>query len=148
MKISFDFVTNILEPFITIHAPTDTPEIMQLGQAIQELTSPWQLTGYNDNQAKLISAFQINRLYTENKRVIAELNNGELFAVHKPIYQLAQELPSPTFLRISNSEIVRSGFIKAFSLTRAGMFQVTFHNNEISYASRRYTQRLRKEFLK
>ncbi|GAB6092662.1 LytTR family DNA-binding domain-containing protein [Furfurilactobacillus curtus] len=148
MKISFAFVSSILEPYITIHAPMKTPEILQLGQAIKDLTAPWQLIGYRGHETKLVSAFQISRLYTEDKRVVAELNSGERYIVHKPIYQLVQALPSPTFLQISSSELVRSGWIKKFKLTRAGMFQVIFKNDEISYASRRYTQRLRKDFLK
>ncbi|MCF6165217.1 hypothetical protein LROSL1_2504 [Furfurilactobacillus rossiae] len=146
MKINFEIISTILEPFITIHAAEKTPQLVQLSDEIQQLSNSLNLTGYRDTKRKMISVLEINRIQTSGKRVICQTLDGE-YELHQRIYELASTLPHNLFIRTSSSEIIRIAWIKEFVLTPTGMYQIILRDGQQTYTSRRYTREIRKELL-
>ncbi|HAT54350.1 MAG TPA: hypothetical protein DCW31_03760 [Lactobacillus sp.] len=146
MKIEFDILTTILEPFITIHAAKKTQQLEQLGDEIQRLTTNLTLTGYREDTRKVLSVLEINRIQTNGKHVVCQTLDGA-FELHQRLYELADTLPHDLFIRISNSEIIRIAWIKEFALTPTGMYKVILRDGQQTYTSRRYARQIRKELL-
>lgn len=149
MKIMYDLSLKLLSPFVTIHAARQDAHTDALAQAIQQAAEPLTVIGRNNKRRRAIPIYAINRCYHEGKAVYCELvDDSERYQLTQPIYQLAEILPTNLFLRVSQSEIIRIAFIKDFSLTKAGMYQVNLRDGSTTFASRRYTQKLRKDVLK
>jgi len=149
MKITYDLSVKLLSTFVTIHTAHQDAQTNALAQAIQQAAEPLTVIGHSNKRRRAIPIYTINRCYHEGKHVYCELvDDSERYQLSQPIYQLAVLLPTNLFLRVSQSEIIRIAFIKNFSLTKAGMYQVNLRDGTTTFASRRYTQKLRKDVLK
>lgn len=143
MQVTLAISKTIKQLFITIHGPEETPEIHQLKQSIEQLTSQLFINGFQDHQLVKLPTLSITRFYTANKQIYCETPQGT-FLVHERLYELMSMLSDQLFLRISSSEIIRIACIKSFELTKWGTFQVNLTTGGTTYASRRYSQQIRK----
>jgi len=142
MQVTLAISKTIKQIFVTVHGPEETPEIKQLKQSIEHLTNQLFLNGYRERQLVKLPILSINRFYTANKQVYCETSKG-IYLIHKRLYELTALLPEQLFLRISSSEIVRIACIQSFELTKWGSFQVNLTTGKTTYASRRYSQKIR-----
>ncbi len=149
MRIVTEIIAKLVEPLITIQAPRQDAQLEALTTTVAQATEAVTLVGYRQQRVKRIPSYLIKRCYSANKKLYCEVvDEDEPYELHQPLYQVVQLLPVTLFLQISQAEIVRIASIKNFSLTKTGTYQVNLTDGTTTYASRRYTQRLRKEFLK
>ncbi|BDR57388.1 LytTR family DNA-binding domain-containing protein [Xylocopilactobacillus apis] len=134
------------EAFISVNAQKDSVELHVLADAIREFVNEQNLAGSDRGAQKIIPIYQIIRVHTLGKHVVCETISGT-FQVKERIYELRHLLSERLFLQISSSEIVNISQIANFSLTKNGIYQVNFKNGKITYASRRYMQKIKKEYF-
>lgn len=145
MNVIIKIAHQLKRPFVTIQAPADTPGIQQLKRHIETFETPLLLNAYQDDHRLVkIPARTVTRFYTANKVVWCETADGR-YRLRERLYELERQLPTDLFLRISSGEIVRIACIHKFTLTPTGTFQVQLTNGTTTFASRRYTQHLRKD---
>ena len=81
----------------------------------------------------------IIRFYIADRRLYGETATGN-YVIHSRLNYLMTHL----FLHISSNEIVRIAYSQSFALTKWSSFQVNLTTGASTYASRRYTQQIRK----
>lgn len=147
MQVTLAISETIKQVFITIHGPKETQAIHQLKQSIEQLTNQLFINGYQQHRLVKLPVLTITRFYTADKQVYCETPQGT-YLIHERLYELTALLSNQLFLRISSSEIIRISCIKNFELTKWGSFQVNLTTGTTTYASRRYSQQIRKAVLK
>ena len=143
MQVQLAISKTIHQIFITVHGPQLTPEIKQLQQSIEELTNQQFIDGYRDRRLTKLPLQSIIRFYIADRRLYGETATGN-YVIHSRLNYLMTHLPPHLFLRISSSEIVRIAYIQSFALTKWDSFQFNLTTGTFTYASRRYTQQIRK----
>ena len=84
----------------------------------------------------------ILRCFAQDKGVKAQTAEG-VFTVRRRLYELSGELEQWRFARISHSEIVNLGQVKALDLTLTGTIRIHLTDGTVCYASRRYVKRIK-----
>lgn len=146
MKIEFNILHDLKLPFISLNVNEKNNNTNRVFNDINIINNTYEMI-LNDNQ-KIIKRYlyQINRFYTENKKVKCETIDG-IYNINKRIYQLDDELPNNLFIKISSSEIISISTIKNLELTKNGTYKIILTNNDITFTSRRYVNKLRSIFL-
>ncbi|USS85113.1 LytTR family transcriptional regulator [Fructilactobacillus myrtifloralis] len=144
MKVEFDLQSQFAHPFATLHAKRRDAELVKLATELEQWGKPRVLTGYQHQQAFAIPIADIRRIYTEAKAVYAETQTGK-YRLQQRIYQLRAILPGHQFIQISSAEIVNVALIARLSLSRTGQYEVRLKTGQVSYASRRFVQKMKKE---
>ncbi|GKT02825.1 LytTR family DNA-binding domain-containing protein [Furfurilactobacillus entadae] len=147
MKVTFDIVKQMVEPFVTITAMQKTPDLIELGQTIEDFSTLLMIEGHHDDRTVSIAIADVIRFHTAGKSVVCETATGT-YQIRQRIYELAERLSKRLFIQISSSEIVRISCIKQFDLGRGGIFLVRLTSDEVTYTSRRYAQTLKRRLLK
>lgn len=132
------------EPYIELHAAEVTPEITAL---VKRLTNeaPSRMLGFKDEEVIPLTPSQLIRVYTEDGRVMADTDLGTM-ALRYRLYELDTLLADPSFLRISNSEIINFKKVRSMNMSMSGTITVTLSNGTKAFVSRRYVTRI-KDFL-
>ncbi|USS87733.1 LytTR family transcriptional regulator [Fructilactobacillus hinvesii] len=144
MKVEFDLQPQFVQPFATLHAEQKDEELQQLATTVEQWGRPRVITGYQNQQSFALPVTEINRIYTENKAVYAETPTGK-YRLQSRIYQLRDALPKQHFIQISSAEIVNLAVINRLALSRTGQYEVRLKTGQVSYASRRFVQKMKKE---
>ena len=63
------------------------------------------------------------------------------------LYELEEQIKEPSFIRISNSEIINFDKVENLDLNITGTIKLNFKSGYITYASRRNIKKI-KEYLK
>ncbi|WEV38855.1 LytTR family DNA-binding domain-containing protein [Lactobacillus sp. ESL0680] len=146
MLVKFNIDPQFQPTWIAINTDKKTTKLEKMASSIRHLVNDWQIQGSRNNQIKMIPLYEITRFYTQNKYVVCEAD-GQTYRIKPRIYELNNSLPPDTFIQISSSEIVSLASIDSLSLTKTGCYQVNLTTGETTFTSRRYMQKLRKEFL-
>ncbi|WEV51298.1 LytTR family DNA-binding domain-containing protein [Lactobacillus sp. ESL0731] len=147
MLVKFNLNPKFQPTWIAINTTEKTAKSERMADAIAHLVNDWQIQGTAAGKIKMISLYEITRFYTQNKHVVCEVGQ-QVYRIKSRIYELSERLPPDTFIQISSSEIVSIASIDSLALTKTGSYQVNLTNGETTFTSRRYMQKLRKEFLK
>lgn len=104
MKIEVRIEEGVTEPKLVIIADRMTDELSDLVRRLSggEVTA---LAGFRGEEAKLIGEEDIIRVYASEGKVFAVTDDGE-YRLRLRLYELEDRLPSRSFVRISNAEIV------------------------------------------
>lgn len=137
---------------IKLDSAYKTPKIIILTDTVNEAVSEILqrlkssdreiVSGVIDGQVEIIKTEEIVRIYSSNKRVIIETENGEFYSKQR-LYEFEEILAGRNFVRISNSEIVNLKKVKNLDLSFSGTICVKFLNGKTSFASRRYVSRIK-----
>lgn len=122
-----------------------TQEVESLKKDLEEFTDK-TLNGYTENGVTVIREREILRVFSENKNVFCQTDNG-VYKLHERLYEADSFLNEKHFVRISNSEIVNASKILKLDISASGTVGVLLHGNVKTYASRRYVKAI-KEFFK
>ncbi|USS86868.1 LytTR family transcriptional regulator [Fructilactobacillus cliffordii] len=144
MKVEFDLQPQFVQPFATLHAEQKDEELQKLATEIEQWGRPRVITGYQYQQSFALPVAEIIRIYTENKAVYAETATSK-YRLQQRIYQLRQTLPRHQFIQISSAEIVNVAMLDRLALSRTGQYEVRLKTGQVSYASRRFVQKMKKE---
>ena len=143
MKVRLDIDKQYAEEQIIIEAPTLSPRGQKVKDFVQSLDQKETLKGKFQDQVFLIEIQKIQRIYIENRKVIAETGN-RTYALDIRLYQAVEILPA-SFIQISQSEIVNIDAISHLKLTSNGLIEIYLKNESFTYSSRRYLKAIKEK---
>jgi len=143
MKVRLDIDKQYAEEQIFIEAPTLSPRVQKVKDFVQSLDQKETLKGKFQDQVFLIEIQKIQRIYIENRKVIAETGN-RTYALDIRLYQAVEILPA-SFIQISQSEIVNIDAISHLKLTSNGLIEIYLKNDSFTYSSRRYLKAIKEK---
>lgn len=147
MEVILQVDKNNHDSKIIVSVPKESNYFNGLVNKIRNMLSEEKLNVRDGTDYVSISVDEIERLYTDKQNVICEIK-GHQYRLKERIYELRNILSHDIFFQISQSEIVNRKFISKFKLTTSGLYQVVLTNNQITYASRRFMYKIKKEHLK
>ena len=143
MKVRLDIDKQYAEEQIIIEAPTLSPRVQKVKDFVQSLDQKETLKGKFQDQVFLIEIQKIQRIYIENRKVIAE-TGSRTYALDIRLYQAVEILPA-SFIQISQSEIVNIDAISHLKLTSNGLIEIYLKNDSFTYSSRRYLKAIKEK---
>lgn len=143
MKVRLDIDKQYAKEQIFIEAPTLSPRVQKVKDFVQSLDQKETLKGKFQDQVFLIEIQKIQRIYIENRKVIAETGN-RTYALDIRLYQAVEILPA-SFIQISQSEIVNIDAISHLKLTSNGLIEIYLKNDSFTYSSRRYLKAIKEK---
>ena len=143
MKVRLDIDQQYAEEQIIIEAPTLSSKVQKVQDFVQSLDQKETLKGRFQDQVFLIEIQKIQRIYIENRKVLAETGN-RTYALDIRLYQAVEILPA-SFIQISQSEIVNIDAISHLKLTSNGLIEIYLKNDSFTYSSRRYLKAIKEK---
>ena len=143
MKLRLDIDAQYTEEQIILEAPSLSKNIQKVQDFVQSLDQKETLKGKFQDQVFLIEIQKIQRIYIENRKVLAE-TDGRTYALDIRLYQAVEILPA-SFIQISQSEIVNIDAISHLKLTSNGLIEIYFKNESFTYSSRRYLKTIKEK---
>ena len=143
MKVRLDIDQQYTEEQIIIEAPSLSPKIQKVQNFVQSLDQKDTIKGKFQDQVYLIEIGQIQRIYIENRKVLAE-TDSRTYALDIRLYQASEILPA-SFIQISQSEIVNIDAISHLKLTSNGLIEIYLKNDSFTYSSRRYLKAIKEK---
>ena len=143
MKVKLDIDKRYAEEQIIIEAPTLSPRVQKVQDFVQSLEQKETLKGKRENQVYLVEIHKIQRIYIENRKVLAETDT-QTYTLDMRLYQVVGILPA-SFIQISQSEIINIDFISHLKLTPNGLIEIYLKNDSFTYSSRRYLKAIKEK---
>ena len=143
MKVKLDIDQQYTEEQIIIEAPALSSKIQKVQDFVQSLDQKETLKGKYQDQVYLIQISKIQRVYIENRKVLAETGN-RTYSLDIRLYQAVEILPA-SFIQISQSEIVNIDAISHLKLTSNGLIEIYLKNDSFTYSSRRYLKAIKEK---
>lgn len=144
MKVRFQKDPSAEAPYVLVCAARRDANVEAL---MESIAAPEAICAYSDRGEVLIPQREIQRIYTQQRRVLAECDGGTFFLKER-MYELEEELNANEFVRISNSEIVNRRRILKLDFSLNGTIRMIFRDGTETYVSRRYVPRIRAIFEK
>ena len=98
MKVKLDIDQQYTEEQIIIEAPTLSPRVQKVQDFVQNLEQKETLKGKFQDQVYLIQISKIQRVYIENRKVLAE-TDSQTYTLDIRLYQASEILPA-SFIQI------------------------------------------------
>ncbi|MDI1474546.1 LytTR family DNA-binding domain-containing protein [Streptococcus taonis] len=143
MKVRLDIDQQYAEEQIIIEAPSLSPRVQKVQDFVQSLDQKETLKGKFQDQLYLIEVGTIQRVYIENRKVLAE-TDIRTYTLDIRLYQAVEILPT-SFIQISQSEIVNIDAISHLKLTSNGLIEIYLKNDSFTYSSRRYLKAIKEK---
>ena len=143
MKLRLDIDQQYTEERIIIEAPSLSPRVQKVQDFVQSLDQKETLKGKFQDQLYLIEVGTIQRVYIENRKVLAE-TDIRTYTLDIRLYQASEILPA-SFIQISQSEIVNIDAISHLKLTSNGLIEIYLKNDSFTYSSRRYLKAIKEK---
>lgn len=141
MKLQLIIHEKYKEPEIHLCSDKKTKEICDVRDLLEK-TFLTPITVYRNQEAKSIAAYEIVRIYSENKRVYAR-TAADTYEVRDRLYSLEELFRDRGFVRISNSEIVNISQIDRLDMGYTGTIRIFLKNGDETYVSRRYVSKIK-----
>ena len=132
-------------PYVEIHTAAVTPASTAMVQRISSEPAAVLLPGLRGEEVIPLYPAQLIRIYTEDAKVMADTDVGTV-ALKYRLYELSALLTDPSFLRISNSEMVNFKKVRSMNMSVSGTISILLSNGAKTYVSRRYVAKI-KTFL-
>ena len=143
MKVKLDIDAQHTEEQIIIEAPTLSTRIQKVQDFVQSLDQKETIKGKFQDQVYLIQISKIQRIYIENRKVLAETDQ-QTYTLDIRLYQAVDILPA-SFIQISQSEIINIDSISHLKLTSNGLIEIYLKNESFTYSSRRYLKTIKEK---
>ena len=143
MKVKLDIDAQHTEEQIIIEAPTLSTRVQKVQAFVQSLDQKETIKGKFQDQVYLIQISKIQRIYIENRKVLAETDQ-QTYTLDIRLYQAVDILPA-SFIQISQSEIVNIDAISHLKLTSNGLIEIYLKNDSFTYSSRRYLKAIKEK---
>lgn len=144
MRIEIVIKQEIDEPYVIVYAKEITKDIQYMVDIIGN-TYNKKFTGIKDQKIFMLNHDDIYCFYSENQKVYAKTDNGNL-SVKQKLYQLEELLKGSSFIRVSNACIANVDKIKNIDISFSGTLALKFKNGDLEFVSRRYVSKI-KEYL-
>lgn len=143
MKVKLDIDAQHTEEQIVIEAPTLSTRVQKVQDFVQSLNQKETIKGKFQDQIYLVEIHKIQRIYIENRKVLAE-TDSRTYVLDIRLYQAIEILPA-SFIQISQSEIVNIDAISHLKLTSNGLIEIYLKNDSFTYSSRRYLKAIKEK---
>lgn len=143
MKVKLDIDQQYTEEQMIIEAPTLSSKVQKVQDFVQSLDQKETLKGKFEDQVHLVEIHKIQRIYIENRKVLAE-TDSRTYVLDIRLYQAVEILPA-SFIQISQSEIVNIDAISHLKLTSNGLIEIYLKNDSFTYSSRRYLKAIKEK---
>ena len=143
MKVRLDIDAQYTEEQIILEAPSLSKNIQKVQDFVQSLDQKETIKGKFQDQVYLIQISKIQRIYIENRKVLAETDQ-QTYTLDIRLYQAVDILPA-SFIQISQSEIVNIDAISHLKLTSNGLIEIYLKNESFTYSSRRYLKAIKEK---
>lgn len=143
MKVRLDIDAQHTEEQMIIEAPTLSSKVQKVQDFVQSLDQKETLKGKFEDQVYLIQISKIQRIYIENRKVLAE-TDSRTYVLDIRLYQAIEILPA-SFIQISQSEIINIDAISHLKLTSNGLIEIYLKNDSFTYSSRRYLKAIKEK---
>ena len=143
MKLRLDIDQQYTEEQIILEAPSLSKNIQKVQDFVQSLDQKETIKGKFQDQVYLIQISKIQRIYIENRKVLAETDQ-QTYTLDIRLYQAVDILPA-SFIQISQSEIVNIDAISHLKLTSNGLIEIYLKNDSFTYSSRRYLKTIKEK---
>jgi len=143
MKVEIRIEPDINETVVLIRAKEMNGEVGELLKSLSRQDSQ-MIVGFSNDSATMLAAEDIVRIYAAVQKVFIVAGDGE-YVSRLRLYELEERLPSNTFVRTSNSEIINLQKVRDFDLSFSGRIGVRFLDGTTTYVSRRYVAKIKKK---
>ena len=143
MKVRLDIDQQYTEEQMIIEAPTLSSKVQKVQDFVQSLDQKETIKGKFQDQVYLVEIHKIQRIYIENRKVLAETDT-QTYTLDIRLYQVVEILPA-SFIQISQSEIINIDFISHLKLTPNGLIEIYLKNDSFTYSSRRYLKAIKEK---
>ena len=137
IKLDSDFKV----PKLVIYTSEITNEISEIVRKLSNDASKL-LLGFDDGKIFIIDPNDVFSIFTENQKVLAR-STQRLFKLKNRLYELEENPPNESFVRISNSEIVNFSKVSSLDMSITGTITLKFINGEKTFVSRRYVEKIK-----
>ena len=141
MKIFLDIQEKYKNIEIHICSDQRSEEALRLREQLEGILLP-KIAVHKDQETRSVTAYEIVRIYSENKRVYVRTKDGT-FEVRDRLYVLEESLRERGFVRISNSELVNISQIEKLDMSYTGTIKMFLKNGDETFVSRRYVSRIK-----
>ncbi|MCH5194107.1 MAG: LytTR family transcriptional regulator [Oscillospiraceae bacterium] len=141
MQVEIKIDSTYEEPKIIILTSKMTDEVNMLVKRISEEV-PQVLSGFRNDILEVLEQSEILRIYAAAGKVFAKTIDGE-YTLRLRLYELEERLDKNLFVRISNSEIINLKKVRKFDLSFTGTICVSLSDGTVTYASRRYVNKIK-----
>lgn len=145
MRVEVKLDPNYTETKIEIYTDEITEEITNLVKQL-EFKSDNKVIAWKEAKIYILELKQIETIYSNQGKVYIRENNNEYISKSK-LYELEEQIKEPSFIRISNSEIINFNKVESLDSSITGTIKINFKSGYITYASRRNIKKI-KEYLK
>lgn len=145
MKVEVKLDPNYTETKIEIYTNEINEEISNLVKQL-EFKSDDKVIAWKEGKIYILELKQIEAIYSNQGKVYIRANNIEYSSKNK-LYELEEQINEPSFIRISNSEIINFNKVESLDSSITGTIKINFKSGYITYASRRNIKKI-KEYLK
>ena len=145
MKVEVKLDPNCTETKIEIHTSQMNEEISNLMKQLDVKTDN-KIIVWKEGKIYILELNAIETIYSNLGKVYVRANNNEYISKSK-LYELEEQIKEPSFIRISNSEIINFNKVENLDLSITGTIKINFKSEYVTYASRRNIKKI-KEYLK
>jgi len=133
---------NFKTPKLVIYTSEITNQISEIIKKLSNNNS-MLLLGFDDKKIFIINPNDVFSIFTENTKILARSTQG-LFILKNRLYEIDENPPNESFVRISNSEIVNFSKVSSLDTSITGTITLNFMNGEKTFVSRRYVEKIKK----
>lgn len=134
MKVELDIVSDLKEPYITIHTNTITDEIKKIISSFE--VSQDIIVANDDNKIVILHPNEIYMVRMENSKVNIYCYNKK-YTSKKRLFEIGKQL-GDNFIQISKSAFVNLKQIECIEPYFNGMMNLKLKNGCCEYISRKY----------
>ena len=145
MKVEVKLDPNYTETKIEIYTNEINEEISKLIKQL-EVKSDDKIIALKEEKIYILELNEIETIYSSQGKVYIKANNNEYISKNK-LYELEEQIKVPSFIRISNSEIINFNKVESLDASITGTIKLNFKSGYVTYASRRNINKI-KEYLK
>ena len=135
MKVELELDPNCAETVVKIHTNEITEEISNLMKQL-EVRNDNKIIVWHKEKLYILDLKEIETIYSSQGKVYVRANNTEYISKNK-LYELEEQIKIPSFIRISNSEIINFDKVENLDLNITGTIKLNFKSGYVTYASRR-----------
>lgn len=142
MQVEIKIDNSCTEPKVMIFTAAMSEEVSDIIKKLSD-NIPQIISGSKDGKIEVLEQEDLIRIYTSDKKVFAVTSKGT-YTLRLRLYEAEERLNPNQFVRISNSEIINLKKVNNFDLSFTGTICVKLLNNDITYVSRRYVNKIKK----
>jgi len=141
MEIEVKIDSAYKQPKVIIITDKITDEVKSVMKKISENK---KLTVFSEEEAIMVEADEIIRIYSESKKVYVQTNH-DTYSIRMRLYELEEKLALNQFIRISQSELINRNQIVSLDISLTGTVGVLLKSDIRTFASRRYVSKIKKQ---